>query len=200
MQNCFERVSKGTWAFWATLMVPLVWLSYEFFIQRSGGEKLFYWSGAFSVWLILATLAVTPTTRLIGGGIWKRRLIVGRRHMGVASVGYGVLHTVYWLQKNSVHDIIYLALRPDILVGWISLAILAAMAATSNDWSVRRMGHVWKKLQRWIYFAAPLVLLHWLMASGYHLEKVIVYVAILTVLLGYRMWQRQVRRRMSSGN
>ncbi|MEZ5771863.1 MAG: hypothetical protein R3D61_09635 [Defluviimonas denitrificans] len=47
-------------------------------------------------------------------------------------------------------------MRVEILVGWISFAIMIPLLLTSNDQSVRKMGTDWKRLQRWVYPAAML--------------------------------------------
>lgn len=188
MHKIFNLILGSVWAFWVALTIPLMWLAYEFVIQRSGGGKLFYWSGVFSIWLILAALAVTPHIRLFRTAPWNRWLTVRRRHIGVAAFGYGILHTVYWMQQTTVQGILSSIFEMVTLVGWVALVIFLAMAVTSNDWSVRRMGTGWKTLQRWIYLAAPLALLHWFMAEGYRMKTVIIYGSILIVLMGYRLW------------
>lgn len=195
MRKYIEQVSLGTWISWGVLTAPLIWLTYEVLVQRFGGGQVFYWSGVFSVWLMLATLAVSPIVRLFRGATWNRWLIIGRRHMGVAAFGYGLVHTVVWAVRKPLDEVLLSIFRQVTLVGWIALAIFIVMAVTSNDWSVRRMGPTWKKVQRWIYLGAPLVILHWLMSVGYRAEKIAIYIAILTILMGYRIWDRQTRKR-----
>ncbi|MEE9428930.1 MAG: ferric reductase-like transmembrane domain-containing protein [Paracoccaceae bacterium] len=191
MKSFSERMLGSIWLFYAFLTVPLVWLTYEFFIVQSGGGKLFRWSGVFCVWLMLGTLAITPFVRMFRTAPWNRWLIVRRRHIGVAAFGYGLLHTVYWIQTKSLHDVLFSVFRPVALIGWLALAVLLAMAVTSNDWSVRRLGIRWKTLQRWIYIGAPLTLWHWFMAEEYRVKTIVIYGGVLVVLFGYRLWQRR---------
>lgn len=195
MYKKLTQIPISTLIVWAVLTLPLVWLTYGFVILHTGGGLVFDWSGVFSVWLMLAALAVTPMIRLFRTAPWNRWLVKIRRHIGVASFGYGLLHTVYWVQLKPFQEVLASIYRPVTLVGWLALAIFIAMAVTSNDWSVRRMGPGWKVLQRSIYLGAPLVIWHWLIAAEYRLERTLGYVVILAVLMGYRLWQYLSRRR-----
>ena len=49
-----------------------------------------------------------------------------------------------------------------IWTGWLAFLIFIPLAITSNDRSQRWLKSTWKKLQRWVYPAAVLTLLHWI--------------------------------------
>ena len=51
------------------------------------------------------------------------------------------------------------------LTGWLAMLIFGALAITSNDASVRAMGKRWKSLHRFVYAAAILTLLHWILTA-----------------------------------
>jgi sulfoxide reductase heme-binding subunit YedZ len=54
--------------------------------------------------------------------------------------------------------------RPYIIVGMMAFLCLAPLAATSNGWSVRRLGAaVWQRLHRLTYVAVLLGALHYLL-------------------------------------
>lgn len=57
-------------------------------------------------------------------------------------------------------------MKAGIWIGWLAFLIFVPPALTSNDWSVRRLGRRWKPLQRMVYSAAVLSLLHWALVSG----------------------------------
>lgn len=191
-----DRLFRNVWLFWIALSLPMVWLFYDFFINNARGGKLFYWSGVFGIWLALATLAITPLTRMFRGAGWTRWLLQRRRHIGVAAFIYSGLHVAYWLQRTSLVEIAQSFLDPLILFGWIGFLIYAAMSITSNDMSVRKMGTDWKRLQRWVYIATPLALLHWFMAENFNLTTVAIYSGVLVVIgLLRMMFKRPSTRR-----
>ena len=121
------------------------------------------WSGIVScVFLILALLA-TPLAQASKGGF--RWLRVNRRYLGVASFCYAALHLFYWLIWTNPHALLRSFIRPEVITGWIAFFIMIALAWTSTDGAVRRMGPKWKSLQRWVYPAAILTFLHWIMTA-----------------------------------
>ena len=191
-----RRLLNSVWFFWFVLTIPFLWIVYDRLANQAPGGKLFYWTGVFGVWLILASLAVTPLQRIFRGADWTRWLMKRRRYMGVAAFGYSLLHTVYWLQlQKSIGTSIrkFSGAANSLRLDW-PFSSFVAMAATSNDLSVRGMGPNWKRLQRWVYLAAPLTLLHWFMAEHYRLKTVLIYGGLLAVIFVARLYVR--RRRM----
>ncbi|MGR3762392.1 sulfite oxidase heme-binding subunit YedZ (plasmid) [Roseobacteraceae bacterium NS-SX3] len=185
-----QRLAGNVWLFWGLLTLPFLWLVFDRLVLRAPGGQFFYWTGVIGVWLLLASLAVTPLRRLSGGAGWSRWLMKRRRHIGVAAFGYSLVHTLDWMRQASPGEFLHSFIEPLVLFGWIGLAVFLAMAATSNDWSVRRMGPDWKRLQRWVYLAAPLTLLHWFMAEHYRIKTVAVYSGILGLIVLLRALAR----------
>jgi sulfoxide reductase heme-binding subunit YedZ len=70
---------------------------------------------------------------------------------------------------------------PVLITGWLPFLAMTAMALTSNDWSVRKLRTNWKSLQRIIYVGAPLVVLHWVVASEYRASTTVSYVGLLAL-------------------
>ena len=63
------------------------------------------------------------------------------------------------------------------------------------DYAVRAMGPAWKTLQRWVYAAAVLTLLHWAALHGWkHPMGAIVHFAPLAALEAWRIWKIRARR------
>ncbi|MFZ5709316.1 MAG: ferric reductase-like transmembrane domain-containing protein [Pseudomonadota bacterium] len=139
---------------------------------------------------LAATLFVTPLLRLLGPVAWLRGNV--RRHLGVASFVYSLLHLAAWLARATLEDVLYSFLRPEIVTGWIALAIMFPLALTSTDRSVRRMGPGWKALHRWVYLAALLTLAHWYLAGVW--IRTMVAMSVPLVALGlWRLWRFQAR-------
>ena len=55
------------------------------------------------------------------------------------------------------------------------------MAATSNDWSLRKLRKSWKPVQQIIYVCAPVVILHWFIAVNFRTQTMLVYGGLLFV-------------------
>jgi len=188
MRKHLGQLLNNTWAFWAVLTLPMIWIIYKRYVFHVPGGHLFYWTGVFGVWFLLISLAVTPLRRLFKGAEWVRWLQKRRRHIGVAAFAYSAIHTLYWLQQaGGMLQILRSFTEPLVLFGWIGLFIFTAMAITSNDRSVRELGTTWKKIQRWVYLAAPLALLHWFMAEDYRLKTVVIYSSLLCLIVAIRM-------------
>lgn len=123
-------------------------------------------SGDWAAWLLMATLAVTPVRLLFPGRKWTAWLMRRRRDFGVASFAYAAGHTVIYVVDKASLDLILADLGlPDMLTGWLALALFAPLAATSSDIAVRALGRSWKRLHRLVYPAAILTFLHWALAS-----------------------------------
>jgi sulfoxide reductase heme-binding subunit YedZ len=118
-------------------------------------------TGALSAILFIMALLATPLRRIWPRGPVALWLVRNRRYLGVASFGYALLHTLFYLlDAGSAAKVLAQLPRLDIWSGWLSLLIMAPLALTSSDGWVRRLGPRWKSLQRWAYAAALLGLLH----------------------------------------
>jgi sulfoxide reductase heme-binding subunit YedZ len=182
-----ERPLDSIWLFWALLSVPFFVPVVRILAFGARGGLFFYWTGVASIVLMILALAVTPFRRLFPGAALGRWLLRRRRYIGVAAFAYAALHTVYWLQQAKWDRIVGSFTDVDIATGWVSLAIMTAMAVTSNDLSVRRLGPGWKSLQRWIYLGAPLGVLHYLLVSHFHLRLVVLYGGSLALVMALRL-------------
>jgi sulfoxide reductase heme-binding subunit YedZ len=107
------------------------------------------------------TLAVTPLRRIALYG----NLINVRRMLGVGTFCYIAAHlTLFFADQNYsiakvAHEISH---RIYLIIGGIALLGLAALAATSTDGMVKRLGGVsWRRLHQLIYAIALLALIHY---------------------------------------
>lgn len=125
--------------------------------------------------LLAATLAVGPINVLLRGrspismdlrrdlGIWAGILTIAHTVIGqnVHLRGRPWLYYVYQQRERHIfplrHDVFGLANYSGLLCTLLVLLLLA----TSNDYSLRRLGtRQWKKLQRWNYAAFALLAIH----------------------------------------
>lgn len=181
------RPLDGIWLFWVLLSVPFFVPVIRILAFGARGGLFFYWTGVASIVCMILALAVTPFRRLFPGAAPGRWLLRRRRHIGVAAFVYAALHTVYWLQQAKWGRIVGSFTEIDLVTGWVSLAILTAMAVTSNDLSVRRLGPGWKSLQRWVYLGAPLGVVHYLLVWNFRLRLVVLYGGTLALVMALRL-------------
>lgn len=156
--------------------------------------------GEISAIFMVVAMSATPLGLLFKGARVPRWLIRNRRYLGVSAFGYGLLHTVFYLIDKAALDPVISDL-PNLYIwtGWLAFIIFVPLAATSNTWFVKRLGRWWKRLQRWTYAAAVLVLLHW--ASLYDWggsQSALIIFTPLALLEAYRIWHRHLRPRAQS--
>ncbi len=150
--------------------------------------------GRWALQLLMLTLLVTPLRRMVGVNLLKFR-----RAFGLLSFAYVVLHLMTWLvlDKQFFWDEILRDLykRPYIVLGMTGFVILLPLAATSNGWSIRRMGPVvWRRLHQLSYGAVLLGAVHYLLVVKAWPPKPIVYatLAVTLILLRFpwgRLWE-----------
>ena len=110
--------------------------------------------------LLVLSLVCTPANTFFG---WRQALKL-RRPLGIYAFLYASAHFLVFTGLDYGFDLALLVQenldKPFILIGAIALIILLALAVTSFQWWMKRLGKRWKKLHRLIYPAALLVLLH----------------------------------------
>lgn len=184
-------------AFRLLLALPaiLLILGYVFVHHRTG--ELLAGSGEWAARLLILTLAVTPLRLLLRqfgfSPSWPMWLMQRRRDLGLAAFLYACFHLgVYAARQSSIHVMLYDLPYREYLAGWIALATMLALALTSNDWSVHRLGRWWKPLQRLTYASAIAVYLHWLWIRLDHIPALLHFLP-LVVLEAYRVWHNFAR-------
>ena len=150
------------------------------------GKAIVHFNGTTALILLLVTLSVTPVWKLLG---WN--FIFLRRMIGLFVFFYATLHLssylVFLLELNFggfIEDVIK---RPYITVGMLAFAGLVPLAITSNRWSQQRFRQNWKRLHRLIYPVSICVMIHiiWQVRSDF--TEALLYSALLSLLLGYRV-------------
>jgi len=161
-------------------------------------EFLTHGSGDWALYLLCATLAVTPLRRLTGWN-WVVRL---RRMIGLYAFFYALLHFTTFLWFDHAFDVAAMwkdvLKRPFITVGFAAFVLLVPLAATSTNAMIKRLGRNWGRLHKLIYAIAPLAILHywWMKAGKHNFEQPIVWGSVVAVLLLLRVWWRLRRTRV----
>jgi methionine sulfoxide reductase heme-binding subunit len=149
-------------------------------------------SGDWALRLFWLTLLVSPARRILSAP----RLIVARRILGLGAFGLTVLHIgLYALDQQFDWTRIGLeiALRFYLTVGAVATIGLAALAATSSDRAITRLGGGrWNRLHGWIYVIAALSVVHFLLRSRTNAFEPMLMIGLLAWLVGYRLIQRSV--------
>ena len=195
----FLRERSGRWspvkiAAFAGAVLPALWIAFQAASGDLGARPVteaIHQSGDWTLRLLLITLAVTPAQRVLN----FPRLALARRTLGVGCAAYAVLHiSLYVLDQH--FDLIKVAseivLRIYLTIGALALTGLIALAATSTDAAVRRLGSQrWNALHRCVYAIAPLAAVHFFIQSKLNIYEPTLMAGFLVWLLGYRILCRR---------
>jgi sulfoxide reductase heme-binding subunit YedZ len=149
-------------------------------------------SGKWAIRFLLTSLTMTPLNTYFG---WKSGIKL-RKSAGLWAFGFASVHVLLYIRETSLKWLT--ASMPFYLVlGLVGMSILSVLAATSNRWTMQRLGKNWKRLHRLVYFSGIAVVTHSMLATTMS-KKILgrdpeapnelkVYIAILSVLLVVRI-------------
>lgn len=147
----------------AVLVAPFVWLAWRAASGDLGPRPIteaLRWCGDRAIETLIASIAVTPLRRLTG---WSK-LVGVRRMIGLAAFFWVAAHLALYAldQQGDVAKIAgEIAVRPYLLLGFVAFLGLAALAATSTDGMIRRLGGpAWGRLHGLVHPIAILALVH----------------------------------------
>lgn len=185
-----RKLTDNVYLFWALLALPAVYMLANWLVPYREVAFLSL-SGEIATYLLIMTMLVTPLMLLAGPLPWLK---ARRRHLGVASFLYTALHVAFWLVEANIGSLLRSFLRFEILTGWLAMAVMVPLALTSTDSAVRILGPRWKALQRWVYPAAVLTFIHWLMTTGKP-GAALIWLAPLVLVSVWRIirYQRRIR-------
>jgi sulfoxide reductase heme-binding subunit YedZ len=174
-----------TWVVYIVGLLPIPWLLFQAQTGGLGAEPIKALEkelGLLALQLLVAGLAITPARRYL-----RLNLIKFRRALGLLAFIYVSLHLLVWL----VLDVWILSQiwadilkRPYITIGMAGFACLVPLAATSNNFSIRKLGATWRKLHRLTYLAAILAGVHFIwLVKGFQIEPLLYMAAILALLV-----------------
>jgi len=156
-------------------------------------------TGNWTLYLLCATLSVTPLRRVDG---WHT-ILKSRRMLGLFAFFYACLHFLAFLWFEHFFDVTEMGRdvleRPFIAVGFAAFLLLRPLAATSNKVAIRRLGRRWQVLHRLIYLIVLLALLHfwWMRAGKQDFADPALWGGVVAVLLGLRIYWRYAQPRRS---
>lgn len=192
--NGFVR-KVPAWLLYGLGLLPVPWLLY---LGQTGGlgrepiRALEHELGIIALQLLIAGLCISPLRQYIGINLLKFR-----RALGVLAFIYVALHLLVWLVLDvGILSQIWADIlkRPYITIGMIAFLMLLPLAVTSNNWSVRKLGSMWRKLHRLVYGAVILSVVHYIMVQKVWEPEPLMYLAAILGLLALRL-PKQLKRR-----
>lgn len=183
INRALRRVPAGSLYILGAL--PAVWLFYAGLTGGLGVEPIKALEqelGKIALQLLVAGLCITPLRRLAGLNLLKFR-----RALGVTAFVYVLLHLLVWLVLDvQIPAQIWADIlkRPYVTIGMLAFVLMLPLAATSNDWALRRLGAAWRKLHKLTYVVAVLGAVHFMwLVKGFQIEPVLYLLAILALLV-----------------
>ncbi len=182
------------WIFVPLLFLPAGFLAVAVFRGELGanpsekinlvlGDWTYYYLASNLIWGSLLALGWIPQK--------LRRFTPLRRHLGVVTFVYALLHMVFYVLKEG--DIpVALAQMVEklyLILGLTGLAILFLLAVTSNNYSVRKLKGRWKQLHRLAYLVLPLATVHYFLIEKKDWRVTIPWLAVWLLLSGVRIFK-----------
>jgi len=149
-------------------------------------------SGKWAIRFLLACLTMTPLKTYFG---WKAAIKL-RKSAGLWAFGFASAHVLLYIRETNLKWLT-ISMPFYLMLGLVGMVILSTLAATSNRWTMQRLGKNWKRLHRLVYFSGITVVTHSMLATMMS-KKILgrdpqapnelkVYVAILCILLLVRI-------------
>ena len=179
-------------------LVPLALLVWDQSHNRLGANPqnfLILTTGMMTLIFLVLTMAVTPLRKLTGLN-W---LIQFRRMLGLYAFFYGCLHFLCFFSLDRAFSVTStfteMLKRKYLILGSTALIVMVPLAITSTNGMIKRLGGKrWRALHRLAYLAAIAGVIHYYMQVKADTRQPLVFAAVLTVLLGYRVlvyWQHR---------
>jgi methionine sulfoxide reductase heme-binding subunit len=185
---------------WLLYIVGLMPGLYAFYLGIFGGlgadpvRAFEHLLGLWALRFLCLGLVITPLRDLFG-----INFIGYRRALGLIAFYYVLAHfTVYLtldrglILSSIAGDILK---RPYIMLGMAGLLMLIPLALTSNQASIRRLGPTWNRLHKLVYPVLIVAVLHYVLSLKVISAEPAFYLAVATVLLGYRLVRPKIMAR-----
>jgi sulfoxide reductase heme-binding subunit YedZ len=183
----------------ALLFVPGALYAFWLASDQLGGRPVMeaiHGTGLWAIRFLMISLAITPAARALD----LPSLLLVRRNVGVASACYAVAHLcLYVVDENFklLTVVSEIALRFYLTIGFLSLLVLLALAATSTDGWVKKLGRNWKRLHRLAYPVGAVALLHFYIQSKLNISEPVFVSGLFVWLMAWRAvpeaWRRNQR-------
>jgi sulfoxide reductase heme-binding subunit YedZ len=200
-----KRAPKAPWQLWrdargrlsvlritilAFLCLPVLIAAYDFQTAGFGARPLnnvIHRTGYWALVFLMVSLAVTPLRRICR----LNSLADVRRMIGIGAFVYAVAHFSLYV-ADQMFDLGKVAseivLRLYLTIGFVALIGLAALAATSTDGMVRRLGTKrWQRLHSAIYGIGLLALIHFFQQTKADVWVPTFVAGLFGWMIGYRL-------------
>lgn len=152
-------------------------------------EQMLHPTGEFAARFMIIAMMITPLRLVFPKAGWLMWMMRRRRHFGVAAFAYALLHTIFYvIDMGTLQTMLDEFLALGIWTGWLAFLIFIPLGLTSNDMAQRKLRSMWKSLQRWVYPAAVLTLVHWIFVHN-NLGAALVHFLPLALLEAWRIWK-----------
>lgn len=195
-------LSRKEWV-WFALIVPALWPVLRYLrgdprVLADPVEYFLNYTGFVAICCLCAVLSLTPL-RVIFQSAWTRALNRHRRLIGDATWVWATVHLAFYLLYTGSWSVILDNLgKAFILAGLAGWLILTVLAITSWRRIVRALGGKrWKRLHRFVYLAAILLLFHYA-AQEKAGARIVYWFAVPLVGLEILRWALPRRRRKKS--
>jgi methionine sulfoxide reductase heme-binding subunit len=181
------------------LIIPGILTAYWLATSQLGARPIteaIHQTGLWAVRLFIISLAITPFARALD---WNGLLLV-RRNIGVGAACYAIAHlSLYVVDQNFKLGTVIseIALRFYLTIGFITLLVLIALAVTSTDAWVKKLGRNWSRLHKLAYPFAAVALLHYYIQSKLNVSEPVFVSGLFVWLMAWRAlpeaWRRDRR-------
>ena len=172
----------------AGLFVPAGWI---IFLAATGAlepkvvTEMIHRTGQWAIRFLTLSLLITPLMR----GARYPKFVAVRRMIGVAAFAYACAHlTLYVVDQHFdlAHVASEIALRFYLTIGFVTWLGLAALAATSTDAMIRRLGRNWRRLHSIVYGLAVIALLHFMIQAKADVSEPVMMTGFFAILMLFR--------------
>ncbi len=173
------------------LFLPVFIATYDYqfagFVSPRPVNDVIHRTGYWALIFLMVSLAITPLRRIGRFG----QLLDVRRMIGVGAFVYAVVHISLYIvdQKYDLTKVASeIVLRLYLTIGFIALLGLFALAVTSTDRMVRRLGGMrWARLHQVVYGIGLLALIHFFQQTKADVWVPTFVAGVFTWMLGYRL-------------
>jgi sulfoxide reductase heme-binding subunit YedZ len=172
------------------LTVPVIVAIYDFNTEGYGARPLnnvIHRTGYWALIFLMVSLAVTPLRRIGRFGA----LLDVRRIVGVGAFVYAAAHILLYVADQMFDPwkvASEIVLRLYLTVGFVALLGLTALAVTSTDGMVRRLGgRNWQRLHNVTYAIGLLALIHFFQQTKADVAMPTFVAALFGWMIGYRI-------------
>ena len=169
---------------------PIISIGFVFFTNSFSANpvnEIIHHFGKWTLIFICLTLSISPLRRITKSNNW----LVYRKMLGLFVFFYASIHLLSYAGLD--HHFAWNIILEDIiqhryvLVGATAWLLLLPLAITSSQKMKKILKHNWIKLHRLVYIIAVFGVLHYLWLVKKDLTQPMLYAAIITILLLFRI-------------